>query len=91
MGALRSAFDLVCLLFFISHIPITLLVDSQALFPREWYPKLATDMMDNFLRDYKDPLVCPRAPAFFICTAAAAAVAAAAASGGTERKEEPTH
>lgn len=63
MGILRTVFDAIVLIFFVTHIPITLLVDSQALFPREWYPKFANKMMDDFLRDYKDPLVRTSTPA----------------------------
>jgi hypothetical protein len=57
MGFLRSTFDVVFILYFVSHIPITLLVDSQGVFPRDGYPQFARDMLDNFLRDFKDPLV----------------------------------
>jgi hypothetical protein len=57
MGVLRSLFDNLCILFFISHIPITLLVDSQGVFPRDLYPRFARDMLDDFIRDYNDPLV----------------------------------
>lgn len=57
MGFLRSIFDFIVILFFVSHIPITALVDSQGVFPRDGYPQFARDMLDNFIRDFKDPLV----------------------------------
>lgn len=53
----RYIFDWVMVLFFASHIPITILVDSQALFPTEWYPQAAVDMSQWYLKTYKDPLV----------------------------------
>ena len=57
MSTLRVAFDYLIIVFFVSHIPITLLVDSQGVFPREWYPNFARNMLDDFIRDFKDPLV----------------------------------
>jgi hypothetical protein len=57
MPLLRKAFEALMLVFFVTHVPITIFVDSQALFPREWYPRWAVTMLDNFIADYKDPLV----------------------------------
>lgn len=57
MTTLRTAFDYLVIVFFLSHIPVTLLVDSQGVFPRELYPQFARTMLDNFNRDFKDPLV----------------------------------
>ena len=57
MGFIRTIFDYIVILFFISHIPITALVDSQGVFPRDGYPQFARDMLDNFIKDFKDPLV----------------------------------
>lgn len=71
MGSLRSAFDVLVIIFFLTHIPITMLVDSQALFPRSMYPSSATKMMDDFLRDFGDPLVrrpAPRSAASVLAT-----------------------
>ncbi|KAG7670360.1 putative Sigma intracellular receptor 2 [Nannochloris sp. 'desiccata'] len=43
----------------------TTLVDSQGVFPRDGYPQFARDMLDNFIRDFKDPLMtAPLAPWF---------------------------
>jgi hypothetical protein len=60
MGILRKAFDWLVIVFFATHIPITVFVDSQGLFPRDHYPQWARGMMDDFIRDYKDPLVSER-------------------------------
>lgn len=57
VSLLRSLYFIVALLFFASHIPVTVFIDSQALFPSSWYPPWARTMLDDFLRDYKDPLV----------------------------------
>lgn len=59
MEILRFVFEQLCLIFFISHIPITILVDSQAIIPREHFPLFARNMLDDFLRDFKDPLMTP--------------------------------
>ena len=45
------------IVFFAIHIPTTLLVDSQALFPPALFPDFAKKTLQNFINDYKDPLV----------------------------------
>lgn len=45
------------LAFFVSHIPITLFVDSQAVLPAQWYPQAALDMQAWYFDTYKDPLM----------------------------------
>ena len=48
---------LVFLAFFISHIPITLLVDGQAFLPREWYPQNLINVVDWYAVTFKDKLM----------------------------------
>ena len=48
-GATRTAF----LLFFISHIPITLVIDGQAFFPRHYYPQVLRDVVDWYAITFK--------------------------------------
>jgi hypothetical protein len=52
-GHTRIAF----LCFFISHIPITLLIDSQALFPRHFYPQILRTSLDWYASTFKDELM----------------------------------
>lgn len=52
-GATRTAF----LIFFSSHIPITLLVDSQALLPSSLYPQAVKDLLDFYVNLVNDPLM----------------------------------
>jgi len=52
-GATRTAF----LIFFVSHIPITLFVDSQALFPEALYPQAVKDLLDFYVGFVNDPLM----------------------------------
>ncbi|KAL3794011.1 hypothetical protein ACHAW5_004296 [Stephanodiscus triporus] len=52
-GHTRTAF----LCFFASHIPITLLIDGQALFPRHYYPKIFRDAVDWYATTFKDKLL----------------------------------
>ncbi|KAL3810641.1 hypothetical protein ACHAXA_008165 [Cyclostephanos tholiformis] len=52
-GHTRTAF----LCFFISHIPITLLIDSQAVFPRDWYPNFLRSMVEWYSTTFKDELM----------------------------------
>lgn len=52
-GATRMAF----LIFFVSHIPITLFVDSQALLPASWHPQAVKDLLDMYVDFCQDPLM----------------------------------
>jgi hypothetical protein len=57
-GATRTAF----LIFFISHVPITFLVDSQALLPSWLYPQAIRELLDFYVNFVNDPLMAR--PAF---------------------------
>lgn len=60
-GATRYAF----LLFFASHIPITLLVDGQAFLTRSLYPQPVLDVREWYATTFKDGLMTePFAPWF---------------------------
>ena len=52
-GVTRIAF----LAFFASHIPITLMVDGQALLPRSIYPEFAVRALDWYTETFSDPLM----------------------------------
>ena len=54
-----------CILFFAIHIPTTLLVDAQAVIPRQYFPAFARTMLDDFIERTRDPLMSePREPWF---------------------------
>jgi len=53
-GNTRIAF----LLFFSSHIPITLLVDGQAFFRRSFYPQALQDVVDWYAVTFKVRVCC---------------------------------
>ena len=54
-----------CILFFAIHIPTTVLVDAQAVFPRHYFPAFARTMLDDFIQRTGDPLMSePREPWF---------------------------
>ncbi|KAJ8298177.1 hypothetical protein KUTeg_024708 [Tegillarca granosa] len=56
--------DYIFFLYFASHIPITIFVDSQVLLPKWFYPKQLLDLKDWYCREYRDPMmVAP--PAWF--------------------------
>eukprot|EP00210_Caulerpa_lentillifera_P007314 g6991.t1 len=55
--ALLILFDSLTLLFFIVHLPVSVIVDSQVLFPTKWYPKWATDIVEDYITDSGDPLM----------------------------------
>ncbi|KAJ1982961.1 Transmembrane protein 97 [Dimargaris xerosporica] len=48
--------DLLYLVYFVQHIPATLFVDSQILFPTEWFPKALTNLARYWLLVSGDPL-----------------------------------
>lgn len=53
-GATRTAF----LCFFLSHIPITLVIDGQAFFPRRFYPQVLRDVVDWYAITFKVGMIC---------------------------------
>lgn len=52
-GATRTAF----LVFFASHIPITLMIDCQALLPEALYPQTLRNLLDLYANFVQDPLM----------------------------------
>ncbi|KAL7549663.1 hypothetical protein ACHAWF_012930, partial [Thalassiosira exigua] len=60
-GHARTAF----LCFFASHIPITLIVDGQAFFPRHCYPRALRDVVDWYAATFKDKLMMHPPPLWF--------------------------
>lgn len=52
-GPTRIAF----LVFFITHIPITLFIDSQALLPEWLFPEPLKDLLDTYVSVTGDPLM----------------------------------
>ena len=53
----QRPFDCLVVAFLVSHIPVTVLIDSQALFPAHYYPAFAQRAMKWYLADLQDPLV----------------------------------
>jgi len=53
--------NFIFFLYFLSHIPITLLFDSQVLFTEaeaaDIYPKMIREMVHNYSASFKDPMV----------------------------------
>eukprot|EP00055_Hartaetosiga_balthica_P015507 m.91952 g.91952 ORF g.91952 m.91952 type:complete len:179 (-) comp8883_c0_seq3:4513-5049(-) len=43
--------------FFASHIPITMFLDLQGLFPRSIFPSFAKSLFDYHVREFNDPLM----------------------------------
>jgi len=57
MLTLRGNTRIAFLLFFASHIPITLLIDGQAFFRRSLYPQGFQDVVDWYAVTFKDKLM----------------------------------
>ncbi|XP_052718081.1 sigma intracellular receptor 2-like [Crassostrea angulata] len=56
--------DFVFLFYFVSHIPITILFDSQVIFPSWIYPKMLVDVKNNYCESFKDVLMADPPPWF---------------------------
>ena len=59
-GTTRKAF----LAFFLSHIPITLIMDGQAALPSSLYPMIFQDLAKFYSTTFKDNLMTPPHPLF---------------------------
>ncbi|KAK9905909.1 hypothetical protein WJX75_008815 [Coccomyxa subellipsoidea] len=46
---LSRPFDLLIFIFFLTHIPITIFIDSQSVLPRSWYADGAVNLLDWYL------------------------------------------
>lgn len=59
MGALaaRRCVEWLLGLYFVSHIPITLFLDMQAVLPPELYPQEFSNLMRWYSKEFKDPLM----------------------------------
>jgi hypothetical protein len=51
-----DAFDWLVFAFFLSHIPITICIDAQAVMPPELYPKALRELIAWYIATLKDPL-----------------------------------
>ncbi|KAK7882225.1 hypothetical protein WMY93_028399 [Mugilogobius chulae] len=49
--------EIVFFLYFASHVPITLLIDLQALLPAHVYPQQLQDVLHWYAAEFKDPMV----------------------------------
>ncbi|XP_018429188.1 PREDICTED: transmembrane protein 97 [Nanorana parkeri] len=64
MASVIRLLELVFFFYFFSHIPITLLVDLQAVLPSSWYPEQLLDLMDWYVVAFKDHLMMNPPPWF---------------------------
>ncbi|XP_045173149.2 sigma intracellular receptor 2-like [Mercenaria mercenaria] len=49
--------DIIYLLYFASHIPVAMFIDSQAVLPRWIYPKPAVDLVDWYMVEFGDSMM----------------------------------
>ncbi|XP_072285838.1 sigma intracellular receptor 2 [Pyxicephalus adspersus] len=57
MASLVRLLEWIFFFYFFSHIPITLLVDLQAILPSSWYPQQLLDLMKWYTATFKDHLM----------------------------------
>ncbi|KAI7870773.1 transmembrane protein 6/97 [Spinellus fusiger] len=64
-GVLSRPLDLIYLVYFVIHIPITLGIDGQALYPPLFVPKGAKSVLKFYIDTYKDPLMGSPIPLYW--------------------------
>ncbi|XP_075052855.1 sigma intracellular receptor 2 [Mixophyes fleayi] len=64
MASLTRLLEWIFFFYFFSHIPITLLVDLQAVLPASWYPQQLLDLMNWYTVNFKDHLMKDPPPWF---------------------------
>ena len=57
MKALKGFTRVAFLVFFSSHIAVTLVIDFQAIAPREWVPTVFADLLHWYASNLNDPLM----------------------------------
>jgi hypothetical protein len=57
--------DLIYLIYFATHIPVTLGIDCQVFYPPEWVPQVLKDALLMYTRDYKDPFMGSKEPMYW--------------------------
>ncbi|KAL0040719.1 hypothetical protein WJX79_002921 [Trebouxia sp. C0005] len=50
-------FDIAVVAFLVSHIPVTILIDSQPFFPPSMYPSFARNAFTWYIAQFQDPLM----------------------------------
>lgn len=60
----KRPYDWLFLAYFALHLPISILVDLQIIFPRSWFPAVLRSTLDDWVRDADDVLTGTR-PVFF--------------------------
>ncbi|ORZ23233.1 transmembrane protein 6/97 [Absidia repens] len=54
---LSRPLDLVYFIYFVTHIPVTFLIDFQVFYPASIVPQVLKDALAMFVNDFKDPLM----------------------------------
>ena len=62
---MHRALRVIFALYFATHIPITLLIDAQAVLPPAWFPGFARQLVDYHVRTFHDPLMRAPQPGWF--------------------------
>ncbi|GCB67136.1 hypothetical protein scyTo_0005081 [Scyliorhinus torazame] len=57
MASCSRLLEWVFCLYFLSHIPITLGIDLQAVLPRDWYPGALQGLLKWYAARFKDPMI----------------------------------
>ena len=62
----RSWWDALFIIYFVSHIPISMLMDFQLVLPARWYPKSVQEVLKWYQDTYQDAFMNPaKSPLWF--------------------------
>jgi hypothetical protein len=70
VAKMATVTNIIFLLYFVSHIPITLFFDLQIVLPKWLYPTCLQDMVVSYSQSFKDPYVLNPPPwykSFVVC------------------------
>lgn len=72
MAEKRSIFsrplDLIYLIYFATHIPVTLGIDFQVFYPSHWVPKVLSEALEFYVDTFKDPFMGSSTPTYWFLT-----------------------
>jgi hypothetical protein len=57
--------DLIYVVYFATHIPVTLGIDFQVFYPAQYVPKALSDALEFYITTYKDPFMGSPTPVYW--------------------------
>lgn len=60
--------DLIYVIYFATHIPVTLGIDFQVFYPPHWVPKVLSEALEFYVDTFKDPFMGSPTPTYWFLT-----------------------